>query len=149
MMGQQNHLARSSWLSLVAETAGVSGATVARVELCARMPEGQSPHQPAHAVVQILDDFGRVIAAAAWEGESRELERGVCLDVGCDLGSAWGSLVVAWIEPGSRSRRPELVTAPKDAAARYFEPTRAMKLMLAEPSPVSVQLRELVPMEAA
>jgi hypothetical protein len=126
-----------TWLSLVAETAGVSGATIARIELGGYISPDEGPTDPRaslRAIVQIHDSTGVVIGATSWEGTSAELAATTAIDLGCDLGASLGSRVVGWIEAPQHSVEPRLARAPHDAAARYFDPTRSMKLMLRAPS---------------
>lgn len=134
-MAQQGTNQRSSWLSLVAETAGVSGATVARVEIQSQKLASTPRSGSVRAVIQIQDDFGGVVGAGTWEGDVRDLAHGVSLDVGCDLGAGLGTRVVGWIQPDPRPVDPARTLAPFDATGRYFDPTQAMKLMLRGPLP--------------
>jgi hypothetical protein len=130
-MGRVEQDKTSSWLSLVAETAGVSGATITRVQL-----QGFAGQADAvRAIVQVLDSRGRVIGASYWDGDSRELAQGVMVDLGCDLGAALGSRIVGWIVDEHTGIEARRAVAPYDAAGQYFDPTRAMKLMLTAPAP--------------
>lgn len=148
-MEQQILHSRKSWLSIVAETAGVSGATIERLEICSDGKWNDSASGSIRAIVQILDDLGRVIGAAAWEGQHAELANGVRLDVGCDLEAAWASRVVGWIDPSLHTNRPERAIAPWDATGRFFERGRAMKLMLRQPEATSFVASSITNMEAA
>lgn len=167
-MGQQTTNQRQSWLSLVAETAGVPGATVARVEIygdkavgrgngdllapkgwgggsvtseASASSEGSAASvSSVRAVIQIRDDSGALLGAASWEGSARELAEGVTVDVGCDLSAGLGTRVVGWIHSGAGPVDTARPFAPWYAASRYFDPTHAMKLMLTSPSrrPISM-----------
>lgn len=121
-----SHSGCSSWLSLVAETAGVSGATIARVELNAR----DEFFGPVRAVIQVIDDRGQVVGATTWSGHATDLLEGVALDIGCDLSSTWGSQVVAWIEEQDVVTSARFAQAPTYATRHSFDPIRSMKLML-------------------
>lgn len=149
MMAQQGTAQRSSWLSLVAETAGVSGATVARVEIQGQELTSPPTDGSVRAIIQIQDDFGAVVGAGTWEGDVRDLVHGVSLDVGCDLGAGFGTRVVGWIEADPRPIDPARAPAPFDATGRYFDPTQAMKLMLRRPVRRAHAVRAPVPQVAA
>lgn len=148
-MQQQATTQRTSWLSLVAETAGVSGATVARVEIRGESALGQAGSQWTRAILQIQDDAGAVVGAVAWEGEARELAQGVTVDVGCDLESAVASRVVGWIQTSPAGTDPSRALPPWHATARSFDPTRAMKLMLHQPARRALTARSVPPRVAA
>ncbi len=121
-----------SWLSLVAETAGVSGAMISRIHL-----QGETHLQgPARVIVQVLDREGQVIGATRWYGKSEELSEGTVVDVGCDLGATLEALVVGWIETKVAYADPRATLAPIEKSTLYFNPMHAMKLMLLSPTPV-------------
>lgn len=148
-MGQQDTTQRQSWLSLVAETAGVSGATVLRIEIRGESVLGRAEDEWVRAIVQIQDAFGGVVGAVGWEGQARELAQGVNVDIGCDLAAAWGSRVVGWIPITNESVEPARAVAPLNATARAFEPSRAMKLMLHRPVRRAISARSFSPRVAA
>lgn len=129
-MAQRVENQRKSWLSLVAETAGVSGATVARVEICGEKVMGQMEGDWVRAIIQIKDDFGSVVGAVSWDGTAGELADGVTVDVGCDLSAGFGSHVVGWLQKSAAPVDPVLAHCPRDATSRYFDPAQSMKLML-------------------
>lgn len=133
-----------TWLSLVAETAGVSGATVARVVLQAPWFAGRST-KAVRAIVQIHDSWGQIMGAAQAWGAAEQLSEGLRVDVGCDLSATLGATVVAWIEvePHCPNQFVEAhqASAPMGAARTTLDPTRAMKLMLAAPTPVPARAR--------
>jgi hypothetical protein len=148
-MGQQGNNQRQSWLSLVAETAGMSGATVARVQLQANGGRQRIPGGWVRATVQIQDELGNVVGATSWDGDARELAEGVSVDVGCDLGAGWGRHIVGWIQNDPYAVEPTRVVAPWDAATRFFEPARAMKLMLRYPTRRAISARQTAAKVAA
>ncbi len=132
-----------SWLSLVAETAGVSGATIARVELhtvnsigpkrLGRRSNDRADSKgstPVRVVVQVHDVQGSVVGATYWYGDQEDLERGVAVDFGCDLDVNRGSQIVAWIDDQQIVCSARQALAPEHASSRLFESFRAMKLML-------------------
>jgi hypothetical protein len=129
----------TSWLSLVAEIAGVSGATVARVELCTPFAPAQLT-KPVRAIVQIQSCSDEISGAAQTWGTVAELVEGLRVDVGCDLSETLGATIVAWIEiePNCPNQFVEAqnAVAPRNATRTALDPTRAMKLMLAAPTPV-------------
>lgn len=149
MMQQQAITQRTSWLSLVAETAGVSGATVARVEIRGESALGRTGSAWTRAILQVQDDSGAVMGAVAWEGEARELAQGVTVDIGCDLEGAPASRVVGWIRTSPESTDPARALPPWHAATRSFDPTRAMKLMLHQPARRPLVSRSIPPRVAA
>jgi hypothetical protein len=109
---------KTSWLSLVAETAGVEGATIARVNVAGRSTfEGVST-----VYVQVIDSHSNVVGAARRAITAADLQQGFSVDVGCDLLIALGATVVAWMERGlpERSARDQMV--PAHATRRHFEP---------------------------
>lgn len=132
-----------SWLSLVAETAGVSGATIARVELhsvdsvrprrlgrrSSKRPD-ESSSLPVRAVVQVRDAQGAVVGATYWYGNQEDLARGVAVDFGCDLHASRGSQIIAWIDDQQTICSARQALAPQHASQRPFESFKAMKLML-------------------
>lgn len=122
-----NHLvapSRSSWLSLVAETAGVVGAAIARVELQARGLSG-----PVRAVVQVVDAQGQVVGAANWYGDGSDLGRGASVDIGCDFSSS-DLRAVAWIDEPRSAVPARLAQAPRHAASGKCDPFEAIHLDL-------------------
>lgn len=131
-----NHSARGSWLSLVAETAGVSGATIARVELhsvdsVARAPRSQrGASLSLRAVIQIQDAWGDVVGATYWYGNEEDLAGGVAVDLGCDFHVSPGSRVVAWIDDQQTVCSARQALAPQHASEQAFEPFKGMKLGL-------------------
>lgn len=141
---------RGSWLSLVAETAGVPGATIARVELF--LSENISRDKsslgrasaPLRAIVQVHDAEGRVVGATYWHGDATDLARGVPVDLGCDLNSTWGARVVAWLDDETVCG-PSQAVAPDHVSEKSFDPFSAMKLMLRGSS----NIRPMSPAEAA
>lgn len=126
-----SHSGCGSWLSLVAETAGVSGATIARVELSAH----DQFYGPIRAVIQVVDDRGQIVGATRWSGNAADLATGVAVDLGCDLSSTWGSQVIAWVEQASVVSSPRCAEAPQYATHHSFDPIRSMKLMLHKAAP--------------
>lgn len=120
---------RESWLSLVAETAGVSGVTSARIEL--EMPVGSRVWaRTLRGHVQIVTPSGEVVGETTIVAPVEDFWDGLSVQVDCDLTSAIGSRVIAQVEQvGTRStdraHGPLLLMA-----AHEFEPARAMKLML-------------------
>ncbi len=134
-----------SWLSLVAETAGVAGAGVARIELiCPDCAPGF-----VTAVVQLLGPYGQVLAATRWVGRGSELSRGVKIDLAYDLESSDDIHLIGWQQRTALQGSPSAALAPETpTVVRFhptrFHPTRAMKLMLR--SPVSApRLRSALP----
>jgi hypothetical protein len=120
------HLSKAdSWLSLVAETAGVSGRAVWPVDLS--LPLGAAASERLlRARVQIVTEWGQVVGSSELVAPVEDFWRGTKVEVGCDLVDAIGSHVVAWIEEaGAPSARP-----PLHASLVDFNPSRAMKLML-------------------
>lgn len=109
---------RSSWLSLVAETAGVSGIEVTRVQIsCSECPRGTSS-----VVVQMQDRYGRVIGAARAKRWGADLAQGVSVDVGYDSWEARGATLIAWIEPSTSFEPARQLAAPARAARAPFDP---------------------------
>jgi len=122
------HLAapsRSSWLSLVAETAGVAGAGIARVVLAAPQLAG-----PVRAVVQIHDHFGQVVGATHWYGEGCDLRTGATVDLGYDVLVPSDLKVVAWIDRALDRAPALLALPPREAVARDYDPRIALRLNL-------------------
>lgn len=148
-MQQQATTQRTSWLSLVAETAGVSGATVARVEIRGESALGRAGSEWRHAILQVQDDSGAIVGAVAWEGEARELAQGVTVDVGCDLEGGFASRVIGWIQTSAPGSDPAHALPPWHAAACTFDPTRSMKLMLHQPTRRALAVRSIPPRVAA
>ena len=126
------HSKINSWLSLVAETAGVSGATIMRLKIEANTRGSGC----TRAVVQVRDSVGKVLGATYWYGRSEQLLDGVTVDLGCDLETHVGTEVVGWIESGGAAIDPRGAQAPQKLARTFFHPTRAMKLMLLGEEPI-------------
>jgi hypothetical protein len=120
----------TSWLSLVAETAGVAGATIARVEVCLQ-PSAVRQSGPLCAVVQLQDLFGNVVGQTQIWGEEADFLQGQYADLGCDLSSTRGAQVVAWFIDDESTPSGKL-QAPAQARRCSFDVTRAMKLMLSQ-----------------
>jgi hypothetical protein len=114
-----------SWLALVAETAGVPGAAIARVEL-----SGSSWSGPVRAVVQIVDAWDQVVGAGSWYGEGSDLLRGATLDIGYDLYSSRGLSVVAWIDSDRRAGTARLAHAPESAVRTACDRNVTIRLRL-------------------
>jgi hypothetical protein len=104
-----------TWLSLVAETAGVAGASVTRVKLKASGARGV-----VRAIVQVLDQQGRVVGASVWVGDGIDLVCGTYVDLGCDFSALDGLHIVAWLtsildqQPASRALAPAFASRPFD-----------------------------------
>lgn len=116
---------RSSWLSLVAETAGVPGTAIARVLLAGPPVAGQ-----ARAVVQVKNSQGQVVGAAYWYGEGYDLAVGASVDIGFDMSSTDELRVVAWLDDESGFTPPRARVAPHDAASRLYDRGVAAQLWL-------------------
>lgn len=129
----------TSWLSLVAETAGVSGATVARVVLFMGAQAGSPASRPRRAWIQIQDPAGRVVGATQVWGDEADFQSGLSTDVGCDLDGSAGCEVVAWLDEESHSllAEPRHQVAPPHAARCGFDVTHAMKLILTRARPLT------------
>lgn len=125
-----------SWLSLVAETAGVAGAGVARVELIS----AASSSRLVTCVVQLVGRYGQVLAATRWVGPSADLTRGVKIDLAYDLESTEDVFLVGWRQEKALTGSAYHEQAPVGVSALPFDPTRAMKLMLGRP-PLSFERR--------
>ncbi len=130
-----NHVAvpsRSNWLSLVAETAGVPGAAVARVQLGAIGVVG-----PVRAVVQVLDASDRVLGATYWYGEGTDLAAHATVDIGYEYDFIHREplRVAAWIDGQLDIHPARYVVAPPHAAIRPYDRTAGLKLMLEEEHP--------------
>jgi len=121
----------NSWLSLVAETAGVSGATITRVELGSH----DRLHGAKRAVVQLRDRRGQVIGAAYWYGDGSDLSAGVSVDLGCDLAAPAGSTLIAWIDEDALTISARSAAPSLSAVSRLFDRTTGMKLMLSGSHP--------------
>lgn len=128
----------TSWLSLVAETAGVSGATVARVVLFLGAPTEIPANRPRRAWIQIQDPAGRVVGATQAWGDEADFLSGLSTDVGCDLDGGAGWSVIAWLDEESNPllAEPRHQVAPPHAARCPFDMYRAMKLMLTGARPL-------------
>jgi hypothetical protein len=127
------HLAssHSSWLELVAETAGVAGAGVVRVELSAPAARGS-----VRAVVQVVDRHEQVIGATYWYGDGADLRSGTAVDVGCDFSSLHGLRIVAWLDEPQQNRAPRHAVAPVHASSCAYDPFVTMSLELKRPRTV-------------
>lgn len=123
----------NSWLSLVAETAGVSGATITRVELAS----AEHRSGPTRAIVQIQNRDGQVMGATYWYGDGSDLNAGISVDLGCDLTTPLGSSVVAWIDEEKLTVSAQRAIAPPHAARLRFSRTTGMKLMLSGSHPTN------------
>lgn len=104
-----------TWLSLVAETAGVAGAYVTRVKLRASGARGV-----VRAIVQVLDRQGRVVGASDWVGDGIDLVCGTYVDLGCDFNALEGLQIVGWLtsildqQPASLAFAPAVTRRPFD-----------------------------------
>lgn len=129
-MDQQPHpRQRSTWLSLVAETAGVSGATVVRVPV--RCPQFSAAS--ATVYVQVRNHTGAVVGAARQTIRGAELREGVALDLGVELESGLGGMVVAWVDERPALLGARVATAPAAATRAPFEPFFPSVLLLRNP----------------
>jgi len=105
-----------TWLSLVAETAGVAGACVTRIRLRATSARGV-----VRAVVQVQDRHGRVVGATDWIGDGIDLVCGAYVDLGCDFSALDELHIVAWLT--SPQDQQPAVTAVAPAQRRIpFHP---------------------------
>lgn len=117
---------QDSWLSLVAETAGVADCSVARVELVGA-PFGV--RGDVRIVVQVLGAGGLVLGATTWEGNARELARGVFVDLGTS-GATGGERVVAWVDAKASQNNvfddidPFFLAAPRGATRAQLDEHR-------------------------
>jgi len=125
---------RSSWLSLVAETAGVAGASISRVQV--QCPEFSD--EGATVFIQLLDSNGKVLSAARQFTTGSELSRGLSMDLGLDLSVTAAGLVVAWAEAGSARKGALRARPPARATSVAFDPTRPAELLLSEPTRTDV-----------
>lgn len=118
----------STWLALVAETAGVAGAGVARVQLRARGVRG-----PARVIVQVIDRHQRVVGASDWTGDGADLALGTSADVGCDTQELEGLRIVAWIDEPKTAIAPWFAPVPAHGASRAYDPDVTTTLELSLP----------------
>lgn len=116
-----------SWLSLVAETAGMADCSIARVEL--QGPSSGSGDR--RVIVQVLGANGAVLGAATWTGPARDLARGVVVDLGYS-GYGGASTVMAWIDPSDVGAEPFFSAATSRAVTAPLVGDRASRLMLAD-----------------
>jgi len=122
-----------TWLSLVAETAGVAGACVTRIKLRAKSVRGV-----VRAIVQVLDGNGRVVGASDWIGDGIDLVCGTYVDLGCDFSALDGLQIVAWLtsildqQPASLALAPALAGRPFDP---YIPTTLELRGLEAESRP--------------
>jgi hypothetical protein len=133
-----NHItapSRSSWLSLVAETAGVSGAVVARVQLQSRRNRVFS-----RAVVQILDATDHILGACYWYGDGADLCAGTSVDIGYDLDSAGGLRVRAWLDDSTIMLPARLAEPTEDALCVSYDPAITPKLIFGNPTHAADEL---------
>ncbi len=128
-MNHEATVSRNSWLSLVAETAGVAGTAIARVKLQASALLG-----PARVVVQLVDSDQEVVGATYWYGEGSDLETGVSVDIGCDFFTAHDIEVRAWVDDGLTSSSARRALAPHLVACAPYDENVAMKLSLRGPA---------------
>lgn len=102
-----------TWLSLVAETAGVAGACVTRIRLRASSARGL-----VRAIVQVQDRQGRVVGASDWIGDGIDLVCGAYVDLGCDFTALDELHIVAWLtsphdqQPAVTAHAPTLRRTP-------------------------------------
>ena len=118
---------QDSWLSLVAETAGMADCSIARVEL--QGPSFGSGDR--RVIVQVLGANGAVLGAATWTGPARDLARGVVVDLGYS-GYGGASTVMAWIDPSDVGAEPFFSAATSRAVTAPLVSDRASRLMLAD-----------------
>lgn len=128
-MDQQTHHQRSTWLSLVAETAGVSGATVVRVPV--RCPRFSA--DSATVYVQVRSRAGAVVGAARQTIRGADLREGVALDLGVELEAGLSGMVVAWVEERPVLLGARAATVPDGATRAPFEPFFPSVLLLHSP----------------
>jgi len=116
---------RSSWLSLVAETAGVPGTAIARVLLSGPAGAGQW-----RAVVQVKTARGQVVGAAYAHGEEYDLALGASVDIGFDVLTQDELHVVAWLDDGAVFGPARAQAEPAHATSKVYEPGTAVHLFL-------------------
>ncbi len=118
---------QDSWLSLVAEAAGMADCSVARVELqCPSSGPGER-----RVIVQVLGESGSVLGAATWTGSASELARGVIVDLGYS-GYGGASTVLAWIDPSDVGADPFFSAATSRAVTGPLARDRASRLVLTD-----------------
>jgi hypothetical protein len=132
-MDQATHTeSRNSWLSLVAEAAGVSGTAIMRVGV--RSLDIQSS---GTIYLQVLDRHGHVCGATRHRARAGELFDTVFLDLGFDWEGRANTTLIAWVDCESPTGGAWTAEAPEWATTVAFEPTHAMKLMLTLENPMT------------
>lgn len=106
--------ATPSWLSLIAEAAGVEASQVARIEL-----RGQAVG-PQSVIVQIVAQSGRVLGAERWEGRAEDLKHGVRVDLGVWMTpeDAREARAIAFIDPTGGRAEPSRLRSPTGSRGR-------------------------------
>lgn len=126
-MDQVAHISSgSSWLSLVAETAGCGGATVSRIQLRCF----ESLDDFATIYLQVVDSRGRLVEAMRLAVSGADLQDGVSVDLGYELETVLGAELIAWVEPGIVPDSARLTQPPPSARRRIFDPLAPMDLTL-------------------
>lgn len=118
--------ATPSWLSLIAEAAGVEASQIARIELCGHARGDQ------RIVVQILAHDGRVLGAERWEGSAVDLQRGVRVDVGAWMtpDDARDARAIAFADPTDGRIDPSLLRDPNESRGQRISRDRRARVEL-------------------
>lgn len=118
----------SSWLSIIAEAAGVGRSDIASVEISSKALG------PVWITAQLRSPEGRVLGATGWSGSGEELEERVRLD----FGFCWedvadhegGAELVVFFDESHGAVAPEDQVADAIASRTRFRPGSTARLRL-------------------